>query len=365
MPRYLGPILLGVAFSLLAVSTIFVALRFYCRQFIVRRIGADDWIILVALSTVWGIGVLNWYQVDTGTGTHAADLPKFDPTRMSEALAQFVVTLKVWYIYQLMYPISLFFVKLSVLAFYHRLSPNKTYQRAIWITGGIVTLYTIVMVLLNAFECKKPSDAWNPVTWPKGCRDLIPIYYGQAGFNIGSDIVILMLPIPTLLKLQVNKTKRVMLLLVFSVGGIAVIASIVRINALYIFQHSKDKPYDGAHILIWSQVELNAAIISSSAPALKPLLKGLIGGSSVFRSKYGNKNGYKAQSKGVELRSFNGQGSKSVSGDTVVHTTEIRGKRLVNESEGNIVVSGGIYRTTNVIVDVEHGNGGRKGTMHS
>ena len=88
-PRYLGPILLGVAFSLLAVSTIFVALRFYCRQFIVRRIGADDWIILVALvspdsiyftiilletdyvvpkSTVWGIGVLNWYQVDTGTG---------------------------------------------------------------------------------------------------------------------------------------------------------------------------------------------------------------------------------------------------------------------------------------------------------
>ena len=48
-PRYLGPTLLGVAFSLLAVSTIFVALRFYCRQFIVRKIGTDDWIILVAL----------------------------------------------------------------------------------------------------------------------------------------------------------------------------------------------------------------------------------------------------------------------------------------------------------------------------
>lgn len=127
---------------------------------------------------------------------------------MSEALAGFIVTLKVWFIYQLMYPISLFFVKLSVLAFYRRLSPNKTYQRAIWATGGVITLYTIIMVLLNAFECKKPSDAWNPATWPKGCRDLVPIYYGQAGFNIASDIVILILPIPTLLNLQINKTKR-------------------------------------------------------------------------------------------------------------------------------------------------------------
>ena len=143
-----------------------------------------------------------------GGSTHAGDLPKFDPAHMSEALIQFVVTLKVWFIYQLMYPISLFFVKLSVLAFYRRLSPNKTYQRAIWITGGIVTLYTIIMVLLNAFECKNPSDAWNPATWPRGCRDLVPIYYGQAGFNIASDIVILVLPIPTLLKLQINKTKR-------------------------------------------------------------------------------------------------------------------------------------------------------------
>lgn len=140
--------------------------------------------------------------------THTADLPTFDPAHMSEALAQFVVTLKVWYIYQLMYPISLFFVKFSVLAFYRRLSPNQLYQRAIWVTGSVVALYTVVMVLLNAFECKKPSDAWNPATWPRGCRDLVPIYYGQAGFNILSDIVILLLPIPTLLKLQINRTKR-------------------------------------------------------------------------------------------------------------------------------------------------------------
>lgn len=156
-----------------------------------------------------------------------------------------------------------------------------------------------------------------------------------------------------------------MLILIFSVGGLAVIASIVRINALYIYQHSAEPPYDGAYILIWSQVELNAAIISSSAPALKPLAKGFMGGSAVFSSQYGNTNGYTAErSKGVALRSYGG-GDKSVSGGPGVHSTEIRGKSLVNESEENIIGKddiGGIYRTTDVTIDVENGHGERQGT---
>ena len=121
---------------------------------------------------------------------------------------RFVVALKAWYIYQLMYLIALLWVKLSVLAFYRRLSPNGKYQVAILLTGGFIMAYTIIMVFINAFECTKPSDAWNPLTWPRGCRDLIPIYYGQAGFNIVSDIIILLLPIPMLLNLQITQGKR-------------------------------------------------------------------------------------------------------------------------------------------------------------
>ena len=32
-------------------------------------------------------------------------------------------------------------------------------------------------------------------------------------------------------------------------------------------------PYNGAYILLWSQIEINAAIISASVPSLKPLFK--------------------------------------------------------------------------------------------
>jgi hypothetical protein len=68
----------------------------------------------------------------------------------------------------------------------------------------------------------------------------------MAAFNITTDIVIFILPLPTVLGLQVNRRKRGALLLIFSVGGIAVIASIVRLNALYKYQkaslHGGDVP---------------------------------------------------------------------------------------------------------------------------
>lgn len=112
------------------------------------------------------------------------------------------------------------------------------------VTGVIVTVYTIAMIFVNvswtgcsvryvggqsdllvplddtgtdnmnrekAFECpREPNMAWSPTAFPKQCNNLVPVYYAQAGFNILTDIVILLLPVPSLLKLQVNRSKKSM-----------------------------------------------------------------------------------------------------------------------------------------------------------
>jgi hypothetical protein len=57
--------------------------------------------------------------------------------------------LKLWYAYQLQYLVTLFFIKISILAFYRRLSPVKGYQLAVRAVAGVVTAYTIVMVFVN------------------------------------------------------------------------------------------------------------------------------------------------------------------------------------------------------------------------
>lgn len=148
---------------------------------------------------------------------------------------------------------------------------------------GIVAAFTIVMVFINAFECTNPSDAWSAEILLQGagsCRDLHPIYYGQAAFNILSDVVILLLPMPVLRSLQLRRNKRNALIGIFSAGSVAVIASVVRIYALSLWSaKDADVPYEGANILVWSQIEINAAIISASIPSLKPLFSRTFSGS--------------------------------------------------------------------------------------
>lgn len=68
--------------------------------------------------------------------------------------------MKVWYVYQLQYLIALFFVKISILAFYRRLSPARRYQTAIKVVAAAVTIYTIAMVLVNV------SGVWTKKIYP-------------------------------------------------------------------------------------------------------------------------------------------------------------------------------------------------------
>lgn len=49
----------------------------------------------------------------------------------------------------MLYLITLFFVKMSILAFYRRLSPAQGYHLAIKLTAGAVTVFTIAMVFVN------------------------------------------------------------------------------------------------------------------------------------------------------------------------------------------------------------------------
>ena len=156
------------------------------------------------------------------------------------------------------------------------------------------------MVFINAFECRHPSDAWSTAILDQSshgskCWHLQNVYYSQAAFNIFSDIVILVLPIPVLLRLNMRKNKRVALVAIFSCGGIAVIASGIRIYALYLYSTLTDAAYYGAAILICSQIELNVAIIAASVPSLKPLFKHVFAGTTTVSQNYDRRmNNYDA-----------------------------------------------------------------------
>ncbi|KAF2492346.1 hypothetical protein BU16DRAFT_110965 [Lophium mytilinum] len=276
-PQALGPTVETTAFTLTSISTIVVATRFYCRYYVVGAIKIYDLVMLAALICTWGICTINVYQIRFGTGRHMEDQPSGDPTVLLEG------TLKTWYVYQLAYLVDLSLVKFSILVFYRSIAARKVFRYVVDTTIGVVAAFTVAMVFVNAFECPKPSDAWSVEILFQGsgsCIDLHPLYYGQAAFNILSDVVILTLPIPVLMRLQMHKNKRLALVGIFSIGFIAVVASTIRVYALHVWATGTDTPYNAAYILVWSQIEINAAIVSASIPSLKPLFRHTFGGTT-------------------------------------------------------------------------------------
>jgi hypothetical protein len=60
-----------------------------------------------------------------------------------------VPTLKHWYAYQLVYPITVGLVKFSILAQYYRIFEVQNFRRQVIAVGIFVAVYTIVCIFVN------------------------------------------------------------------------------------------------------------------------------------------------------------------------------------------------------------------------
>ncbi|OAL48104.1 hypothetical protein IQ07DRAFT_544147, partial [Pyrenochaeta sp. DS3sAY3a] len=60
-----GFVVVIVGATLTSISTIIVALRYYCRHFLMGAVGISDHLMCAALMLTWGNFVVNYYQDDT------------------------------------------------------------------------------------------------------------------------------------------------------------------------------------------------------------------------------------------------------------------------------------------------------------
>ena len=193
-------------------------------------------------------------------------------------------TLVTWWMYRITYGFALCFVKLSILYFYRAIASQVTFRRMVNGTIGFICLYTFASTIASVFQCENPSDAWSTTaflsqfdgvrgrTKPPKCFDPTRLYLVTACVNLFTDVVILLLPIPTLLALRVPMSKRLALIGIFSVGLLAIVASCVRMWVMALWSQSPEKSAQfGADLLLWGQIETNSGIVSASVPFLRLL----------------------------------------------------------------------------------------------
>lgn len=143
------------------------------------------------------------------------------------------------------------FTKLSLLTFYLHLSPQQWWRIAVWISLVFVGLYTVVITTMLFVHCNPPRKAFD-IYAEGSCINVGILFIATAAFNIATDVLLFVLPIPMIVRLRMGVFQKVGAIVVFAIGSVTVMTSIIRLVFLFTVLRSQDIAWDAARANIWS-----------------------------------------------------------------------------------------------------------------
>ncbi|KAI9886879.1 MAG: hypothetical protein M1823_001315 [Watsoniomyces obsoletus] len=255
-----------IAVSVMMVfPTMSIILRLFAKRRTNSRISADDYAILAALFLAFGLHAITTTATRFGVGRHAAVVGRDNIRR------QFMTQ----YAFVIVYIIDITLVKGSILLFYRRLFDTRQFKRTSAIVAGIILAYCTAFVLVSIFQCTPIPHMWDKSIEGHCINTPIFLLLG-AVFNIVSDIVIVLLPLPIVWNLQVTRRQKIALTSVFLLGGFVCVASIVRVPYLWMLTTSGDPTWYSVNAAIWTMVEVDLGIVCACLPVMRPLFVGLV-----------------------------------------------------------------------------------------
>ncbi|PVH90433.1 hypothetical protein DM02DRAFT_607445 [Periconia macrospinosa] len=259
-PPSLQHVVLIVNIVLPFVSVLFVALRLYTTGFILRSVGVDDYMIVLAWvsSQSFCICITRY-----GLGHHLWDVP------FSIFNGNF---LRFAAICLAFYGISIMFAKVSILVLFLRFLPLR-HKRAIHATIAAVVLYSLIGSFHWLFDCRPLEKLWDLSITRGSCIEWSKINIFSGVMNTATDILILLLPIFMLRKVKLSKWERIGLILAMMTGGSVLIISIIRLKTTVDMAPSQDITWEYVRNGIWWMIEMHIAIVCACLPVGRAFLR--------------------------------------------------------------------------------------------
>lgn len=241
--------------------------------------------------------------------------------------------------------------KLVLCIFYYRLSPIDWYRHAIFVTASItVAAFTAVWFAVQ-FACRPIEAAWNLRLSPTAtCIDRPPVYMPQAVMGGVTDIMLMALPLPIILRLQMSPKHKLAVVAWFGTGLLTLGAALARLVILIPSLQNPDTTYVLAQGTLWLMVEANLIIICGSLPTFRIFLShvwpGLLGEtrSSISADSESRRGGLRRPLRPVGMRyasrTFGSSGAKRKEFDTIdelelpIHGGGSRVRSVVNGGPG-------------------------------
>ncbi|RDW65716.1 putative integral membrane protein Pth11-like [Aspergillus mulundensis] len=255
----------AVAVSLTLVASLAVALRLFTRAR-VQRVPwmADDWFILASLVPTYA-SLACIIAGRSGLGRHV----------WAASIEDYIHINQIGFIYILVYFLTLPLIKLSILLFYRRLFAFWI-PRALYLCIFLTIGQSVACIITSLCACRPPSHVWRQWVEPQGGSCVIDMNLFQlvtACINIGTDLLILALPVPLVWRLQMRPLQKGLVVGVFLLGSFVCVASAIRMWYMVRLGHNRDWTWLLGDAYVWTAVEPCIGIVCACLPALNPLVR--------------------------------------------------------------------------------------------
>ncbi|KAK8111646.1 uncharacterized protein PG998_008103 [Apiospora kogelbergensis] len=262
-----GPQIAANAWAFVVLSSIATLLRVYCRGFVTKAFGLDDWLAVVAQILFLVFSAYEITGVSYGTGHHFSDIPT----------ENFSKAMQMWWTCEPTYVLTNMAIKASIAIFLSRICVERIHKIIIWSILALTEVYSLFFFLLFVLQCRPTALFWLRYTPepPAGmCLDATVVaksFYAYSAISCLTDWTYSLLPIMLVWNLQMNLKMKLSVMVLLAAGVIASSATIVRFPYLYSLTDVDDFLYSTSDVAIWSTVETGIAITTAGFATLRPL----------------------------------------------------------------------------------------------
>ncbi|KAF5619825.1 integral membrane protein PTH11 [Fusarium tjaetaba] len=230
------------------------------------------------------------------TGVHAWELP----------LEKFNEGNHLTFISPILYAVCTACSKMALALFYRGLSPQRWWKWSVYSVFFLVAGYNLAILLVVLFRCTPFKKSWDLTILEGSCVDRGAVYVCTAALGILSDLILLIMPLPMILQLQMPRRQKVGLVVLFVIGSATLVTSVVRLVLLVPIVDANDYTWVFSSAVVWIFVEANLLIICASLTTLRRFF---IHVAPKFIGERGSSVQYSTTSKGTRQHPFQTIGS--------------------------------------------------------
>ncbi|KAI2470484.1 hypothetical protein F4781DRAFT_390340 [Annulohypoxylon bovei var. microspora] len=260
-------VICGIVFSLL--PTIVVFLRILARRKVNRPLDTSDYLIIAScFFTVIYQGVAISSVLVGGVGFHVQDIKtRFGIETGSELFLQHLIAI------QVLWAVSLSLCRISIIHLFSKIFLVQAFIVAARATYVLIILWALAAIFSAFLICQPFAFNWNKLVEGGTCGNVMVSWITTGTLNMVSDLILLIMPMPYLLGLELSWRKRLLLAATFGIGILTCVVSIVRIDMMTMIDFD-DVTFSIPHTVLFSALEPCIAVTLSCIIILRPLFAG-------------------------------------------------------------------------------------------